>query len=520
MAPALYGVCERCRKRIPARHVIRDGKVYISKDCPDCGTTEALVSSDAVAWERKRQIWDYQPDEGFTCTIDCPSCGHHHAHRMVFVDVTNRCNMNCPICINNTPAMGFVFNPPLGYFDRVFAGLAAMDPKPTVQLFGGEPTVRRDLFEIIGLCRKHGLRVRIVTNGIKLADPDYCKRICDANVPVLLGCDGLDPAIYERLRKNPGAGEKKRQALENLAELSTRKNTVMVCVARKINDHKIRELIDFIHDRRHAFDAIHLIPLTETWEEGEFETDIATTTEDVEQIVDAAFPDERVEFLPAGIGHQFRHVFPFFGEARLTFGGVHPNCESMTLLFSDGERYHGISHYLRRPLDEIAEEAVRIAQRIAPRLERLDPGRWLSRWRGRLLAVRAFVGLARRSVQWGAVFRGNSVLAVLKILLGLAIGRRAKDLFRKHTRVVDALRMIVLPFEEYHSIDGARLVNCTAGFAFEDPDSGEVRTIPVCSFSLYKTELQRRIAAKYAREPDEALAEETEEAETAGAPSN
>jgi hypothetical protein len=62
--------------------------------------------------------------------------------------------------------------------------------------------------------------------------------------------------------------------------------------------------------------------------------------------------------------------------------------------------------------------------------------------------------------------------------------------------------MIVLPFEEYHAIDGARLQNCTAGFAIEDPETGEVKTIPVCSFSLYKTDIQRKLAAKYAATKD------------------
>jgi uncharacterized radical SAM superfamily Fe-S cluster-containing enzyme len=85
----------------------------------------------------------------------------------VFLDVTNRCNSNCPICINNTPSMGFLFEPPLEYFENVFQQLSRYDPKPVVQLFGGEPTVRRDLFEIIRLARSAGLRPRVVTNGLK-----------------------------------------------------------------------------------------------------------------------------------------------------------------------------------------------------------------------------------------------------------------------------------------------------------------------------------------------------------------
>ena len=498
MPPVVYGLCETCRRRVPASHVVRDGKVYIRKDCPEHGLTESLVSTDAAVWQRKREIWHYDPEAVGPCAINCHECGHPHRPRMVFLDVTNRCNMNCPICINNTPSMGFLFEPPLAYFEKVIAGLARMDPKPTIQLFGGEPTVRQDLFEIIDLCRQHKMRVRIVTNGLKLADEAYCRRLCATKVPVLIAFDGRDPAIYERLRKNPGAYEKKLKALENLRKYSTRKNTIMVCVARRINDKHMGDLIQFCHEGRDYITALHLIPLTEAWEEGTFESDVQTTIEDVEHIIDEAIPDERVEFIPAGIGYKLDRITSFFTATRLTFGGVHPNCESLTLLLSDGERYRPLSHYLKRPLDEITEELVALAERLEPRLARLDPTRWLSRWRGRLFLLRTLWGPAHRSLDLRRIFRGRPLLALLRILGGLAIGRRGKDVLRRHTHVQDALRMIVLPFEEYHSIDGARLQNCTAGFAFEDPDTGEVKTIPVCSFSLYKNDIQRKLAAKYA----------------------
>ncbi|MBM4036989.1 MAG: radical SAM protein [Planctomycetes bacterium] len=497
MPPTVYGLCENCKQHSPATHFVRDGKVFIRKVCPTCGPGERLVSSDAAVWQRKRDLWHYDPEKIGPCAINCLECAHAHHPRMVFLDVTNRCNMNCPICINNTPSMGFLFEPPLDYFDKVLAGLAAMDPPPTVQLFGGEPTVRKDLFDIIALCNKRGLRVRIVTNGLKLADPDYCKRLCDAKVPVLLAFDGPDPEIYERLRKNPGALEKKLKALENLKRFSSRKNTIMVCVARKINDRHMGGLIRFCHDNRRFITALHLIPLTETWKEGEFETDVNTTIEDVEHIIDDAIPDEKVDFVPAGLGYKLDILTRFFTSTRLTFGGVHPNCESMTLLLSDGERYHALSHYLKRPLHEVAEEIVTLAERLGPGLEKLDPKRLWQRLRGQWRVVRAAWRPVRRSLDFRRILRGRPFFAVLRILAALAIGRKGKDVLRRHTRVQDALRMIVLPFEEYHSIDGSRLRNCTAGFAFEDPDTGEVRTIPVCSFSLYKNDVQRKLAAKY-----------------------
>ena len=80
----------------------------------------------------------------------------------------------------------------------------------------------------------------------------------------------------------------------------------MCCVARGINDKHMRDLIDFCHEQRSFIKCMHMIPLTETWEPGEFETDVATTTEDVEQIVAAGFPDEKVEFLSAGLADRLK----------------------------------------------------------------------------------------------------------------------------------------------------------------------------------------------------------------------
>jgi hypothetical protein len=417
---------------------------------------------------------------------------------MVFVDVTNRCNMNCPICIANIPGMGFEFHPPMLYFERLFAGLAAFKPPPTIQLFGGEPTVRDDLFEIIDLARRHNLRVRIVTNGLRLADEEYCRRLCETKAPVLLAFDGRDPQIYTRLRKSPDAYAKKLKALENLRRFSRRKNIIMCCVARHINDRHMRDLIEFCHENRDHIGALHMIPLTETWEPGEFETDVHTTIEDVERIAGEAFPGERVEFLSAGIGVFLKRAMSFFGSPRLTFGGAHPNCESMTMLVSDGTGYGPVSRYLKRPLDEITMDALARARKVTARLEGLSPDRWSQRWRGRLIVVSGFAGLFFKSLDFRRIAKGNPWWRAARIAAELAVGRPAKNVFRKHTHIRQVLGMVVLPFEEYDATEGQRLAICPSGFAYEDPDDGVVKTIPVCTWSLYRNEIQRKIAGKYA----------------------
>ena len=77
--------------------------------------------------------------------------------------------------------------------------------RPRIELFGGEPTVRDDLFDIIRMARQNGLPVSVVTNSVKLADEQYCKEMCDAKVDLILAFDGRDPEIYERMRGSRAA---------------------------------------------------------------------------------------------------------------------------------------------------------------------------------------------------------------------------------------------------------------------------------------------------------------------------
>src|SRR5262245_1000268 len=92
------GVCGKCNKIVPLDHRIRDQRVYLLKKCPDCGETETLISSSAEDWQNKREQSSYGAGAEKTCSLKCTECNHGKIPSLVFVDVTNRCNMNCPIC--------------------------------------------------------------------------------------------------------------------------------------------------------------------------------------------------------------------------------------------------------------------------------------------------------------------------------------------------------------------------------------------------------------------------------------
>jgi uncharacterized radical SAM superfamily Fe-S cluster-containing enzyme len=126
--------CNRCRALVPTTPRRADNSVFLVKHCPRCGPSETLISSDARRYYAKRAI-----DTGYEyhgCAVNCLTCTHGRLPSTVFVDVTNRSNMNCPICLNNTPGMGFRFDPPTEYFARIFEHLSGYDPSPPSSFSG------------------------------------------------------------------------------------------------------------------------------------------------------------------------------------------------------------------------------------------------------------------------------------------------------------------------------------------------------------------------------------------------
>ncbi len=481
-----------------------EGQVWIRKACPDCGATESMVSSDARAWMAKRDMWASVPAEPEVCNLRCDRCGKDHKPNMVFLDVTNRCNMNCPICIATIRGMGFDFNPPMEYFEKIFAELGRWDPQPVVQLFGGEPTVRKDLLEIIAVARKHGLWPHVTTNGVRLADEEYCRKLCEEQVPIRLSFDGRNPDIYEKLRNNRDACDKKLKGIENLKKHSRRKHTIVSCVAKGINDQHLGGTLQFIHDNRDLISDLGVIPLTENWEKGQFDAGATTTMEDVEKMVQQAVPGGGVEFVPAGLSYSMKRPRLFFRpnsrSETLLFAGVHPNCESMTFLISDGKTYRGVNHYLKKPLAQAVTEFAALSDKIDARLAALDPAKTFQRLRGQCLIVRTFAGWFLGTIHFRALTDGRPVTGLLNAAWKWAF-RRPKKKAGRSRRPRRILRVAVLPFEEQHSVDAARMENCKAAFAYEDPADAKVKFFGACLWYPYRNAILEKLSGKYGVAP-------------------
>jgi len=171
---------------------------------------------------------------------------------------------------------------------------------------------------------------------------------------------------------------------------------------------------------------------------------------------------------------------------------------TLTLLVSDGQRYRSINHYLKLPLQSRRGGDAHPRPQDRTEAGRLNPAKRLDRWRAKYLLLRTYVPLALKAVALRRVFRGNPAVVLLRMLGGLLRGRKASDLARQHFNLSEILRVAILPFEEYHAIDAARLKSCKAVFAYEDVNDGAVKTIPACVWgSVYRNDVLRNISAKY-----------------------
>jgi uncharacterized radical SAM superfamily Fe-S cluster-containing enzyme len=386
-------LCESCERLVPAEPTERDGRIMLVKDCPSCGHTETLISGSAERYSAKRGL-----DSGFDhkgCGLNCLECEHRKKPTFVFVDLTNRCNMNCPICINNTPSMGFLFEPPLEYFGKIFDELATYEETPALQMFGGEPTMREDMFEIIAMAQARGLPVRVVTNGVKLADMDYCRRLVETRSTILIAYDGANPETYEVLRARSAALDLKLQALDNIAAIGGAKVALMTCMASGFNDKEIPQLLQFCHDRRSFIRGVYFMPLAHTWDSDNFDLDPPRITgEDIEAAVAACYPEDGATFAPAGAFCEIPTLMDLLSVKPPPFRGAHPNCESMYVLVSDGERYVPLSHYLKGTMQDLMQGLYRVEDRLEKRKN------------GRLARALSKVGLGKayhdaRAVQAG-----------------------------------------------------------------------------------------------------------------------
>ena len=262
-------VCPVCLKKIPAKNVRYDDKVYMEKECPRHGFFKTLIWSGGPDYEKWRQEDRAQTpvnpakEREKGCPYDCGLCPDHRKKTCcVLLEVTSRCNLGCPICFASS-GKETEAEPDLETIGRWYDMLMEKGGPFNIQLSGGEPSLRDDIPEIIRLGREKGFTFfQLNTNGIRLAhDMDYVKRLAEAGLNcVFLQFDGFSERTYLALRGKMLLDEKKA-AIENCSKAGI--GVVLVPVlAEGINTEEVGDILDFALEGMPAIRGVHFQPLS------------------------------------------------------------------------------------------------------------------------------------------------------------------------------------------------------------------------------------------------------------------
>jgi uncharacterized radical SAM superfamily Fe-S cluster-containing enzyme len=249
-------ICTRCYRRVDAKIVFEDERVWMLKRCPQHGHERVLVADDVDYYRRSREIFIKTPEQPmmyntpvrYGCPYDCGLCPDHEQHScLTLLEICDACNLTCPICYAGSGQHRTEFRP-LDQIEAMLDCIVRNEMQPdVVQISGGEPTLHPEFFRVLEMCKSRPIRhLMLNTNGIRIAqDAEFTKRLADLmpQFEIYLQFDSLRREPLMQLR---GADLRtiREKALERLNKLGI-STTLVVTVERGVNDSELGAIIEY-----------------------------------------------------------------------------------------------------------------------------------------------------------------------------------------------------------------------------------------------------------------------------------
>jgi uncharacterized radical SAM superfamily Fe-S cluster-containing enzyme len=248
-------LCSKCLRKVEAKVVIQDDRVYLHKWCPQHRLERVLISTDVEYYKLSRQTLKpgqmplkFQTPIKYGCPFDCGLCPDHEQHScLTLLEITDKCNLTCPVCYSDSSPRRTTHRS-LEQIEFMLDCIVRNEAEPdVVQISGGEPTIHPQFFDVLDLAKSRPIKhLMLNTNGIRIAnDADFARRLKDymPGFEIYLQFDSMNPAILRELRGEDLA-DIRRRALDRLNEhdIST---TLVVTLKKGLNDGEIGETIDF-----------------------------------------------------------------------------------------------------------------------------------------------------------------------------------------------------------------------------------------------------------------------------------
>jgi len=157
-------------------------------------------------------------------------------------NITRTCNLKCVHCYSNSEEKAYSGELTTDEGKNLITDLAGFNI-PALLFSGGEPLVRKDIWELAEHAKKEKLRLTLSTNGV-LIDEQTARRIKDIGFTYVgISLDGIG-GVNDRFRGKKGAFEKAMRGFKNCVKVGQKVGLRMTLTRH--NYENLHAIFDFI----------------------------------------------------------------------------------------------------------------------------------------------------------------------------------------------------------------------------------------------------------------------------------
>ncbi len=392
-------ICSTCGEIVPAVYEVRDNEqVFFSRSCPVHGVTDTDLGYHAAFYRRsfeveKMMIARYGDGGDTDISRGLSPFPLRKPAGLAILEVTERCNLTCPMCYAYSSPSERDYS--LEEIETRLDQLIAIEGKGiSLQISGGEPSVRKDLEQIAALVKQKGFgHLEMVSNGIRLArEADFAEKLVRWGfTSVYLQFDSTRPEDIVRLR-GEDLWEVREKAIAALERVKL-PSTLAVSLYDGLNTDQVQQVIDFAW--KHP-DTVCAIAFQAATPFGRFEIDNRDGHEQKQQPRKLRMPDilklieeqtgiSRNLFFPVGEGSPLCNTFTLLKYTKDGYKPVAPNFTLQEFMEVMGPRPNMTLRMLTRGRSAVLPQIVtnvggslKLIKTLWPHIG-TDPSFWTSR---------------------------------------------------------------------------------------------------------------------------------------------
>jgi 7,8-dihydro-6-hydroxymethylpterin dimethyltransferase len=482
-------LCPECLTVLDAEVYEDNDKIMIKKTCKEHGEFNNTYWSSSDIYKKAKKygkvgmgIENPQTIADSECPQNCGLCDEHESHTVLgLIDVTNRCNMKCPVCFANAAVSKTLYEPSYEEIRTMLQNLRNNKPVPTpaIQYAGGEPTVRKDIVELIKLAKEEGFRhTQIATNGMRLARlPSLAVDLKEAGLnTVYLQFDGITEEPYLKLR-NRNMLDIKLAAIENCRKANL--GIVLVpTILKGVNHDQIGDILRFAAKNIDIVRGVNFQPVSFAGRTPAEEVEAQrVTVPDFERMVEEQTDAQiKVEdFYPASCVTPVSEFIEAIDgkDAQVTFT-CHPHCGTATYVFVDDSGMIPITQFI---------DVDRFFNLLSNSTENMEEGGLVAKAK---IVARATVELPKTV----DMSKSPDSIDLRSILTAVFRDRSYKSLGDFHHKT---LLVSCMHFMDPFNFDQDRVRRCVIHYAVPDG-----RIIPFCSMNaIYRKDIEKKFSKPF-----------------------